>query len=83
MPDEYLPLVDSKGGPDLVTYSKCSERYLRGKIKAGEIRSWRASPASKILVRPSWFDDFVDRMQTEDFKFSDEVRKFGEELLAL
>ena len=80
--DPYLPIKSSKGEPDLVSYSGCSERYLRKKIQSKEIRSWRARPGNRILVRTSWFDEFVGRKMEAANAISEKAKRFVDKLLA-
>jgi len=55
MNDRYLDIKE------LAEYSGRCETYLRGLIRSGELKHFRETPRGKILVRASWFDDFVER----------------------
>ncbi|MDA2934958.1 hypothetical protein MYX82_11545 [Acidobacteria bacterium AH-259-D05] len=73
-----------------MTYSGCPEFFLRNLIQAGKLRHFRISPKSQILVRPSWFDEYVDRETQKVPKAStrkkrilkERARRIVEELLA-
>ena len=65
-----------------MSYSGCSERYLREKIKSKEIRSWGATNGNRILVRTSWFDEFVERTMDPSNAVREEAKRFVDKLLA-
>jgi len=67
-PDPYLPIKSRKGELDLVSFEVCSERFLRRAIKSGELKSFRNSPHGQILVRLSWFDDWVETQEGKEFR---------------
>jgi hypothetical protein len=79
--DPYLPLNGRKGEIGLVSFSGCTEGLLRKAIKAGELKHYRNSPRGKILVRTSWFDEWVDRQPGERFRVYKQARQFVQELL--
>jgi len=74
-PDPYLPIKSSKGEPDLVSFEVCSETFLRRAIKSGELKSFRNSPHGQILVRQSWFDDWVETQEGREFRIHQEVQR--------
>jgi len=67
-PDPYLPIKGSKGEPDLMSFEVCSEGFLRRAIKSGELKHSRNSPHGQILVRLSWFDDWVETQEGKEFR---------------
>ncbi len=76
----YLPIRSKRGKPDLVTYSGCSEGFLRMLIRTGQLRYFQ-SP-KRILVRTSWFDEYVDRIQKREIQTPGEIVEFARDLLA-
>ncbi len=81
-PDPYLPIKSSKGEPDLVSFEVCSERFLRKAIKSGELKSFRDSPRGQILVRQSWFDEWVETQEGEEFRIHRKVQRIVQRILA-
>ena len=81
-PDPYLPIKSSKGELDLVSFEVCSEGFLRRAIKSGELKSFRDSPRGQILVRQSWFDDWVETQEGEEFRIHRKVQRIVQRILA-
>ncbi len=79
----YLPLKSRrKEDPDLSKYSGLSESTLRKLIKRGELRHFRATARGKILVHTTWFDELAEARERQNRLIPDQVRAFGEEVLA-
>jgi len=74
-PDPYLPIKSSKGERSLMSFEVCSERFLRRAIKSGELKHSRNSPHGQILVRLSWFDDWVETQEGEEFRIHQKVQR--------
>ena len=53
----------------------CSEGFLRRAIKSGELKSCRNSPRGKILVRQSWFDEWAETQEGEEFRIHQKVQR--------
>ena len=81
-PDPYLPIKSSKGELDLVSFEVCSEGFLRRAIKSGDLKCIRNSPHGQILVRLSWFDDWVERQEGEEFRIHRKVQRIVKRILA-
>ncbi len=74
-PNPYLPIKSSKGELSLVSFEVCSEGFLRRAIKSGELKHFRNSPRGKILVRLSWFDDWVETQEGEECRIYQQVKR--------
>ncbi len=81
-PDPYLPIKSSKGKLSLVSFEVCSERFLRRAIKSGELKSFRNSPRGQILVRLSWFDEWVETQEGDEFRIHRKVQRIVQRILA-
>jgi len=81
-PDPYLPIKSSKGELDLVSFEVCSETFLRRAIKSGKLKSFRNSPRGQILVRLSWFDDWVETQEGKEFRIYQRATRFLQRILA-
>lgn len=77
MTDRYL------GMAELVEYSRLSERYLRTLIATGQLKHFRTSPPprGKILVKQSWWDEYVEERLKAATRVSTEARAFVAELV--
>jgi len=81
-PDPYLPINSSKGELSLMSLEVCSEGFLRRAIKSGELKSFRNSPRGQILVRLSWFDDWAETQEGEEFRIHRKVQRIVQRILA-
>jgi len=81
-PDPYLPIKSSKGELSLMSFAVCSEMFLRKAIKSGKLKCFRNSPHGQILGGQSWFDEWVETQEAEEFRIYQRATRCVQRILA-